>query len=79
MQEYLQGFEEQIYSVVYMKVKLKEYFGDKIVVINLYKKVNVVIFYYIVLLIISEFYCQLKKEFCEVEKVRSYLRVILRI
>lgn len=35
MQEYLEGFEEQAYSAVYMKEKLNEHFGDKIVVTNL--------------------------------------------
>lgn len=44
MQDYLEGSKEQAYSAVYMKAKLQEHFGDKIVVINLHKKANVVPF-----------------------------------
>ena len=70
MQEYLQGSKEKAYSAVYMKAKLKEHFGDKIVVTNLHKKANVVTFHHTVSSIISKFYCQPKKEFCEAEKAR---------
>ena len=49
MQEYLQGSEEQVYSTVYMKAKLKKHFGNKIVVTNLHKKANVVTFHHSVI------------------------------
>ena len=79
MQEYLQGSEEQAYSAVYMKAKLKEHFGDKIVVTNLHKKANVVTFHHTVSSIISEFYRQPKKEFSEAEKARRIVETAAKL
>ena len=79
MQEYLQGSEEQAYSAVCMKAKLKEHFGDKIVVTNLHKEANVVTFHHIVSSIISEFYRQPKKEFCEAEKARRIVETAAKL
>lgn len=70
MQEYLEGSEEQAYSAVYVKEKLKEHFGDKIVATNLHQKANVVTFHRTASSIISGFYRQPKKEFCEANKAR---------
>ena len=56
MEDYLEGSGEQAYSAVYMKAKLQEHFGDKIVVTNLQKKANVVTFQQTVKSIINEFY-----------------------
>ena len=84
MQEFLQCSEEQAHSAVYMKVKLKKHFGDKIVVTNLHKKANVVTFHHTVSSIISELYRQPKKKnFVKqrrqgelLRQQRSYSRVI---
>ena len=79
MQEYLQGSEEQAYSAVYMKAKVKEHFGDKIGVTYLHKKANVVTFHHTVSSIMSEFYRQPKKEFCEAEKARRIVETTAKL
>ena len=69
MQEYLEGTGEPPYSAVYMKEKLKEHFGDKIVIITVNNR-NVVTFHSTAPSIISEFYKQPKVDDYEVEKTR---------
>ena len=69
MQEYLEGTGELPYSAVCIKEKLKEHFGEKIVIITVNNR-NVVTFHSTAALIISEFYKQPKVDDYEVEKSR---------
>ena len=58
MEEYLEGTEEDAYSVVYMKRRLQEHFGDRIVITSTKKRPNVVTFKHTVASIVHEFYVQ---------------------
>ena len=69
MQECLEGTGGLPYSAVYMKEKLKEHFGEKIVIITVNNR-NVVTFHSTAASIISEFYKQPKVDDYEVEKSR---------
>ena len=42
MEEFLQNSEEQAYSDVYMKKKLRDHFGDRIVITTTKKQANIV-------------------------------------
>ena len=44
MEEYLEGTEEDAYSVVYMKRRLQKHFGDRIAITSTKKRPNVVMF-----------------------------------
>ena len=79
MEDYLEGSGEQAYSAVYMKAKLQEHFGDKIVVTNLQKKANVVTFQRTVKSIINEFYLQPKRECDEAEKAKRIVETAAKL
>jgi len=70
MEKYLEDSEEHAYSAVYMKAKLKEHFGDKIVITTIKKKANVVTFQRRATSIVNQFYSQPKTEDFEAEKAR---------
>ena len=67
MQEYLEGTGKPPYSAIYMKEKLQEHFGKKIVIIAVNSR-NVVTFHSTVASIISEFYKQPKVADYKVEQ-----------
>jgi len=62
MGEYLEDSEERAYSAVYMKAKLQEHFGDKIVITTIKKKASVVTFQRKATSIANEFYSQQKQK-----------------
>ena len=70
MEEFLQNSEEQAYSGVYMKKKLRDHFGDRIVMTTTKKQANIVTLQSRASSIINEFYSQPKKEDCEAEKTK---------
>ncbi|KAK3747020.1 hypothetical protein QZH41_001487 [Actinostola sp. cb2023] len=70
MEEYLGNEQEEPYSAWYMKTKLKEHYGDEIVITQLNGKPNVVTFRRTAQSIISDFFLQPKNEDCETEKIR---------
>ncbi len=70
MQEYLHNTEEEAYSVKYMKAKLKEHFGDKIVFTELNGKSDVVTFRNTASCILYEFHKQQRSTTPDEEKVR---------
>lgn len=51
MEEFLDEYIS-VYSVKYMKIKFKEYFGDWIIIVEINGKVDVVIFFIMVLIIL---------------------------
>ena len=79
MEDYLEGSGEKAYSAVYMKAKLQEHFGDKIVVTNLQKKANVVTFQRTVNSVISKFYLQPKRECNEAEKAKRIVETATKL
>lgn len=70
MNEYLEGSGDEAYSALYMKRKLEEHFGDKIIVTTIKKKANVVTFKRSAASIINEFYCTPKKNDFDADKLR---------
>ena len=78
MKEYLEGSGEEAYSVVYMKRRLQEHFGDRIVITSTKKKPTVVTFQHTVAAIVHEFYVQprcddLKEEESRIVEVAAKL------
>ena len=69
MQEYLEGTGKPLYRAVYMKRKLQEHFGEKIMIITV-NNWNVLTFCSTVATIISEFYKQPRVDDYEVEQTR---------
>ena len=61
MEEFLQNSEEQAYSSVYMKKRLRDHFGDRIVITTTQKQANIVTLQSRASSIINEFYSQPKK------------------
>ena len=70
MEEYLESTEGDAYSTVYMKSKIQEHFGYKIVITTVKNIANVVTFQQKAASLINEFYCQSKTEDYEKEKAR---------
>jgi len=70
MQEYMPNSEYEPYSSVYMKTKLQEHFGDKIIVTELNGKHNVVTFRTTCKSILHDFYNQTRHTDIENEKLR---------
>ena len=70
MEEFLQNSGEQVYSGVYIKKKLRDHFGDRIVITITKKQGNIVTLQSRASSIINEFYSQPKKEDCEAEKTK---------
>ena len=70
MQEFLQNSEEQAYSGVYIKKKLQDHFGDRIVITTTKKQANIVTLQSRASAIINEIYSQPKKEDCEAVKTK---------
>jgi len=65
MEEYLQTSEDQANSGVYIKKKLQDHFGGRIVITTTKKQANIVTLQGRASSIINEFYPQQKKEDCE--------------
>ena len=70
MEEYLEGTNEEPYSVAYLKKKLEERFGDEIVISTIKKKANVVTLRKTVASILHEFHLEPKTEDVQVEESR---------
>ena len=70
MKEYLEGTEEEAYSVVYMKRRLQEHFKEKVVITTTKKRPNIVTFQDTIPSIVNEFYIQPRDEDLEKEKFR---------
>jgi len=66
----LDGTNEEPYSIVYMKTKLQEHFGDKIVITSIYSKSNVVTFRQTAATVIDEFYCHPRPKNTEEDRYR---------
>ncbi len=70
IQEYLQDTECQPYSMVYMKKKIQEHFGNRIIITELNRKQNVATFHSTASSILYDFHCQSKHDTSENEKMR---------
>lgn len=70
MSKALDGTNEEPYSTVYMKTKLQEHFGDKIVITSIYGKLNVVTFSQTAASVIDEFYCNPRPKDTEEDRYR---------
>ena len=70
MSEALDGTNEEPYSTVYMKTKLQEHFGDKILITSIYGKSNVVTFRQTAASVTDEFYCNPRPKDTEEERCR---------
>ena len=70
MEEYLEGSEEDAYSVVYMKRRLQEHFGDRIAITSTKKRPNVVTFKHTVGSIVHECYVQPRCDDLQEEDLR---------
>ena len=70
MKTYLEAPEDEPYSAVYMKEKLQEHFGDKIVITTIKNKANVVTLRKTATSIINEFYQNPKHSDVEAEKAK---------
>ena len=79
MQEFLDGTGYQAYTGKYMKQKMQDHFGDKIIVAEVNGKANIVTFRSTASSILSEFYHQPKKDDCEKEKLRLVTTAALLI
>lgn len=70
MQDYLDGTGVEAFSSKYMKKKLKEQFGDQILVITIINRANLFTFTRTEKAILHDFYCPRKNENAEDEKQR---------
>ena len=72
MQEFLKGSKCHAYSQVYMKQKLKEQFGDDIIIITFNRKPDVVTFRSNASAILIEFYKEQRKKDSKSETMRIF-------
>ena len=70
MEEFLESEEDQAYSPVYMKKKLEEHFGERILITTVRQKPNVVTFYQNVASILHDFYEKPRSEDLEEERFK---------